>query len=286
MSQSSFLCHNGEFLRANEPSVHPDNRAFRFGDALFEHIHAYATEPQFIEYHAERLLSGMQTLAMEIPAFYTASNFKLLINQLLTKNKIFGGALIRLTVIRKAGGFYTPLENRPVFMMESLKLEHNFYELNERGLVIDLCTGFTKQPGPLASVKSASALLYVMAGLQSLEIEVDESILLNPEGRIVETVNSNIFLVSGTSVFTPGVDAGCIPGVMRRVILDIATAEGYRVNDQSNLTPAALEDADEVFMTNAVEGIRWAGAYRHRRYYRKTAQLLVRKLNEVAFPAG
>jgi branched-subunit amino acid aminotransferase/4-amino-4-deoxychorismate lyase len=286
MSQSTFLCRNGEFIRSNEPSVYPESRAFRFGDALFEHIHAYATEPQFIEYHVERLLDGMQTVAMEVPAFYTVGNFRHLINQLLTKNKIFGGALIRLTIIRQAGGLYTPLENKPVFMMESLKLEHNFYELNEKGLVIDLCTGYVKHPGPLASVKSASALLYVMAGLQSREMDVDECILLNTGGRIVETVNSNIFLVRGTSVFTPDVDTGCIPGVMRRVIIDIATAEGYRVNDRSSLTPAVLEDADEVFMTNAVEGIRWAGAYRQRRYFRKTAQSLLRKLNEVAFPAG
>jgi branched-chain amino acid aminotransferase len=286
MVQSVFLCRNGEFLRIQEPVIFPENRAFRFGDALFENIHAYATEPQFIEYHIENLLNSMLSVSMEAPTFYTAANFRILINQLLRKNKLFGGALIRLTVIRNTGGDYAPEDNGVMFIIESSKLQDNYYELNARGLVIDLCRDLVKPLGPLSSVRSASALLYVMAGIQCRELNLDELILLNGEGRIAETVNSNIFLVSGTTIFTPGLDQGCISGVMRRVILGIAAESGFRVNDQSSLTPAVLMDADEVFMTNSVDGIRWAGAYGQRRYYRKTAQLLNRKLNELAFSSG
>ena len=72
---------------------------------------------------------------------------------------------------------------------------------------------------------------------------------------------------------------------MREVIIKLSVDSGIRINDQGSLTPAVLEDADEVFLTNAVEGIRWVGAYRKRRYYKKTAQLLVRILNEQAFGA-
>ena len=70
---------------------------------------------------------------------------------------------------------------------------------------------------------------------------------------------------------------------MREVIMKLAVDAGLQVNDQSSLTPAVLDDADEVFLTNAVEGIRWIGAYRQRRFYKKTAQMLIRKLNEMAF---
>jgi branched-chain amino acid aminotransferase len=67
------------------------------------------------------------------------------------------------------------------------------------------------------------------------------------------------------------------------VIIKLATDSGLQVNDHSSITPAVLDAADEVFFTNAVEGIRWAGAYRQRRFYKSTAQMLIRKLNEKVF---
>jgi branched-chain amino acid aminotransferase len=70
---------------------------------------------------------------------------------------------------------------------------------------------------------------------------------------------------------------------MREVIIKLAIDAGLQVNDQSSLTPAVLDDADEVFFTNAVEGIRWTGAYRQRRFYKNTAQMLIRKLNDKVF---
>jgi branched-chain amino acid aminotransferase len=126
-------------------------------------------------------------------------------------------------------------------------------------------------------------MLYLLAGIDAQNNNLDEVILLNESGRILETGMSNIFLVSGNAVFTPGIDQGCIPGIMRRFIIGLASRAGFRVNDQSSLTPAAMEDAEEVFLTNAIEGIRWVGAYRQRRYYNKTAKQLAAKLNDVAF---
>jgi branched-chain amino acid aminotransferase len=283
MPKVAYICFNGEFKRSTEPSLFTNNRAFRFGDAVFENIHAYATEPQFLNYHLERLLDGMRILLMEIPAFFTAENFQNLITQLLNRNRIFGGALIRLTVFRDGGESYAPVDNRVSFILESQKLERNFYELNEKGLVIDLCTDLSKPAIPLSSVKNSSALLFVLASLYNRKRNLDDSILLNEDGRIAESVNSNVFLVSGSSIFTPGLNQWCLPGVMRRVIITIGFESGYKVNDQCSLTPAALDDADEIFLTNVTEGIRWVGAYRQRRYYKKTAQFLIRKLNEVAF---
>jgi branched-subunit amino acid aminotransferase/4-amino-4-deoxychorismate lyase len=283
MNRAACICHNGEFKRLSESGLFANNRAFRFGDAIFENIHAYATESQFLHYHFERMVNGMKMLMMEIPSFFTTENFQRLITQLLIKNQIYGGALIRLTVYREKGESYSPVDNHVSYILESQKLERNFYELNERGLVIDLFTEFPKPANLLSSVKSTNALLYVLASLYNHKRNLDDSILLNEDGRIVESVNSNLFLVSGSSIFTPGLDQWCLPGVMRRVIIDIACKSDYKVNDQCSLTPAALDDADEIFLTNVTEGIKWVGAFRQRRYYKKTAQQLIRKLNELAF---
>ena len=274
---------NGEFRKTSEPCLSAQNRAFRFGDGLHENMHAFATELQFPSYHLERLFRNMRLLSLEIPAYFTADTFRQLTVQLLNKNRIFGGAGIRLSVYRDTPENLIPDGGRILFTIESRKLEHDHYVLNDRGLAVDLCTGYIKSTGPLSAVREAHSLFYLVAGLEGRKRNLDSVLLLNEAGRLVETQDSNIFLVSGNAIFTPGISQGCIPGIMRRVVLELAGDAGYRINDQSSLTPAALDDAEELFLANAVDGIRWVVAYRDRRYYKKVARILNEKLNEKAF---
>jgi branched-chain amino acid aminotransferase len=283
MGVNVYICLNGEYLRAIEPCLFPNNRAFRYADSFFENIHVFATEPQFLNYHIERLVDNMRLLSMEVPAFFTEHNFRQLIVRLLNKNRIFRGACIRLTVYRNPNEKYIPGDDKISFILESQTLEHDKYELNEKGFCVDICNGFTKTTGPLANVRNANSLLYLLAGISGRNSNLDAAILLNETGRLVETISANIFLVSGNSIFTPGINQGCIPGVMRKVIIGLAGDAGFNINDQSSLTPAALDDAEEVFFTNAIDGIRWVGAYRQRRYFKKTAKMLTGRLNELAF---
>jgi branched-chain amino acid aminotransferase len=284
MNQPGFICLNGSFLRGNEPVLFHDNRAFRYGDALFEHIHAYATRPQFMDLHIDRLKSSMKLLSMEVPPFFTMQNFTSLIETLLNKNRFFGGAHIQLSVFRNAGGNYCPSDNRVSYMLESQALDHHFYELNTSGYTVDIFPDFAfPDHHSLASVRPAWGLPYIMAGIYSREKGLDDVILLNQSGKIIQTVHGNVFLIKDTALFTPGILQGCFSGIMRKVILEISEDTGFRINDQSNLTPAAMNDADEIFLTNTIEGIRWIGAFRQRRFYKKTAQALIRKLNERAF---
>lgn len=282
-SADTYICINGEFKRSSQPLIFHHNRALCFGDILYENMHAYATEPQFFEYHFKRLISHMHLLSMEVPVSFTRETLGALISQLLNKNRIFGGAVIRLSVFRNTGIDLLPDSHGVSFIIESRRLDHHHFELNEKGLTIDVFSNYTKASGLLSSIKNTNALLYLLACIDCKKNNLDDYLLLNENGRIVETTNSNIFLVSGSSIFTPGILQGCIPGVMREVIIEIAGKEGYRINDQSNLTPSALEDAGEIFLTNAVDGIRWVGAYKQRRYYKKTAKFLIDKLNRKAF---
>jgi len=278
-----YICVNGEFRRSSEPFLFPGNRAFRYGDSLCENIHVYATEPQFLEHHYSRLICGMNLLVMDIPAWFTQDYLHGLIVQLLNRNRIFGGGRIRLTVYREAGDNLVPESNHISFILESQTLPDDFYVLNDRGFAIDLCQEYRLHTSPFSGIKTTGSLINVMTGLFCGKNHLDDAILLNESGRISGTGHSNIFLINGSSVFTPGLNQGCTAGVMRRVIIELSGDSGFRVNEQSSLTPAVLEDADEVFLTNALTGIRWAGAYRQRRYYKKTAQLLTRALNEKAF---
>lgn len=225
----------------------------------------------------------MRLLSMEIPAYFTVNNFRQLTSQLLNKNRIFGGSVIRLSVYQDAPGDFLPDGGGVSFVIESEKLEHEKFALNDKGLAVDICTGYIKYTGPLSVVREAHSLHYLLARLEGRKRNLDDVLLLNENGRLVETVDSNIFLVSGDAIFTPGISQGCIPGIMRRVVLELAGIAGFRINDQSSLTPASLDDAEELFLTNAVTGIRWVVAFRDRRYYKRAAKILNEKLNTRAF---
>lgn len=283
MIKAKYLCLNGEFRPAADPVLLAGNRAFRFGDALFENIHSWSTEAQLLEKHYNRLVTSMAILGMAVPAHLSVPSLSRFITQLLNRNKIFGGAGIRLTVFRETGESLLPGDQKVSFILESAALEAGKYILNEKGYVIDVCREYRRSAGILSGIKATAYLPNVMTALFCEQHALDDAIMLNESGRITGSTRSNIFLVRESSLFTPVLGQGCIPGVMREEIIKLAIDAGLQVNDHSSLTPAVLDDADEVFFTNAVEGIRWSGAYRQRRFYKSTAQMLIRKLNEKVF---
>jgi branched-subunit amino acid aminotransferase/4-amino-4-deoxychorismate lyase len=283
MAKAKYLCLNGEFRPAADPVLLAGNRAFRFGDALFENIHAWSTEAQLLEKHYNRLINSMTVLGMAVPARLTVPSLSRFITQLLNRNKIFGGAGIRLTVFRETGDNLLPDDQKVSFILESEALEASKYMLNEKGYVIDVCQEYRRSGGVLSGIKATGYLPNVMTALFCEQHALNDAIMLNESGRITGSTRSNIFLVRASSLYTPVLGQGCIPGIMREVIIKLAIDAGLRVNDHSSLTPAVLDDADEVFFTNAVEGIRWTSAYRQRRFYKNTAQILIRKLNDKIF---
>lgn len=283
MGKAKYLCLNGEFRLAGEPVLRAGNRAFLFGDALFENIHAWSTEAQLLEKHYNRLITSMDVLGMAVPSPLTVPSLSRLITQLLNRNKIFGGAGIRLTVYRETGENLLPGDQLTSFILESEALESGEYQLNEKGYFIDVCHEYRRAAGILSGIKTTGYLAQVMTALFCEQHGLDDAIMINESGRITGSMRSNVFLVRGSSLFTPVLGQGCLPGIMREVVIKLAIDSGLQVNDRSSLTPAVLDDADEVFFTNAVEGIRWTGAYRQRRYYKNTAQLLIRKLNDKVF---
>lgn len=281
MPVSNYLCINGEFIKDTDACQGYGTRAFRYGDVLHENIHAWSTEPQFLEEHFERLVKNMHLLAMQIPAGFSVFNLRELIIRLLNKNRIFKGATIRLHVYRRDGDSH--IAGRPAdFILESSANAGNLYDLNEKGLVIDVCTGYTRTSEKLAPLYEANSIFFLLAGMEAVEQGMDDLVLMNSAGRIVETTRSNIFLVSGNAIFTPSLSLGCIPGIMRKIIIDLATNAGYRINDQCMLTDGALNDAEEIFLTDSLRGIQWVGAYKQVRYFKKTSHLLSARLKEKA----
>lgn len=278
-----YIFYNGEYLHGDKPFLGLPNRAFYYGDAIMEELHAYATEPQFLDAHLEKLVSAMDLLSMDVPEYFNIADLNLFISKLLRKNRLFGGAAVRITVFRNSSELFAPQRNDVSFAMDCRRLEQGFYALNSAGYVIDVYQESIRHVHPLSSIRNADPLLFIKAAQYCEKKKLDDCVFLNGNRRIVETVYSSIFLVKDQAVFTPSVHEGCIPGVMRKVMVDLCSMSGFRNNDQSRLSPEAMEEADEIFLADAVNGLRWVGAYRQKRYYKKSIQKLLAALNQLAF---
>ncbi|MHC1705496.1 MAG: aminotransferase class IV [Tenuifilaceae bacterium] len=284
MSQKKYIWINGEMVISDTPILTSDNRSFLYGDGLFETIHAYGTLGRNLNLHISRIKQGMKLLNIEIPTYFDEQMLSKEITRLLNKNRYFGSARVRLTVFRNPGGKYTPTDNAAGFLIEADPLETKMYELNSKGIVVDIFTELKKPLNPLSSIKSCNSLFYILAGIYQEKNGLNDCILINSNDRIAEAISSNIFIVKGDTLFTPSVSEGCIPGIMREVIIKVAPKIGFNVKNQVAIPPQNLLDCDEVFLTNSITGIKWVVAFRQQRYFNKVSKLLTDVINRFTFP--
>lgn len=276
----NYINHNGKFILSDAPMVTANNRSFRYGDALFETIRLVNYNPQFLKEHLLRLTSGMEVLKMEMNSNLNATFIEHAILELAQKNNVTSDGRVRLTVYRNEGGLYAPSDNKISFVVEVYPIEEKGYILNQKGFTVDLFTEFKKAQNTLSSIKSANSAIYVMAGIHKTKNNLDECLLLNDKHHIIEGISSNVFAVKNGVLYTPPVGDGCVNGVMRKKIIEIAQANKIAVYEISVMQNVLL-GADELFLTNTINGIRWVVAYKQKRYFNDTSQRLTQKLNEL-----
>lgn len=279
MESAEFVCLNGKMLAADTPIFTAQNRAFRYGDALFETIRCIHLVPQFFEDHYRRLLRGMTLLKMEISSIPPREKLEELIAQLISKNRIYGDGRIRLSVFRSDGGLYTPASNKTEFLLEASPLTTQGYELNTKGLLTGLFINERKSHSSLNAFKSANSLLFVLAGLEKQAHNWQDILICNDKGYIIEGLSSNLFWIKDDRVFTPLRASGCVEGIMRKQILRLLRTNGYRLEEVPGATRKELFEADELFLTNAIQGIQWIVGFEDKRYYCRLVKEISRLLN-------
>ncbi len=283
MPINTFILYNGEYFPREEFGVSITNRSFCYGDGLFETMHANGTEIQFFEDHLIRLKYGMNVLKMQIPEIIGSGKIFKEIIKLLHKNKLYQGVRIRLSVFRNDGGKYTPTSNSTSYLVETEFLDNDRYTINQKGLITDIFPEVQKPINPFSNLKTSNALIYVMAGIYALEKKLDDCIIVNEKGFITETISSNIFLLKDKFILTPPLTDGPVAGIMRKQILKIADMLQYRIYNEKSLTEKNILDADEMFITNSITGLRWVLAFKEKRFFNNSSQQFIDKLNEVAF---
>lgn len=278
--KDTYCNYNGHLISIYEPVVSFANRAFRYGDSLFETIRVVNNKPLFLQDHLRRIKVGMTVLRMNIPPSFNAENISKLIAELIEKNSLGNDARARLTIFRNEGGFYTPHSNDISFLIETEDLGFKGgYVLNETGYTVDVFHDIKKHKNKLSNLKTGNALIYVLAGIYKKDIKMDDCFIINEDGNVCESISSNIFIVKNGALYTPSLSEGCIEGILRKQIIDIAK-ENRILCYEIALAFNTLMNADEIFLTNTIQGIRWVEKYKTKIYQSKLAAFFTEKLNE------
>lgn len=249
-----YINHNG-ILSDGEHCISISNRAFQYGDALFETIKWRNGKALFIDDHMGRLMQSMNLLQMELPDFFSTSFFTTQIEQLTQLNNCSESARIRLQVFREGDGFYHPKSNKVSFVISATPLENIYYNLNEKPLNIGVYIDNKKVKSKLSSIKSSNALLYILAALYADKNKFDDCLLLNENGNVTEAISSSVFILNGDQLITPPLKDGGVDGIMRKQLIKYATAFKYSFSEKS-LTVAEVLNAEEIILTNTIQGIR------------------------------
>jgi len=276
---SSFIYLDGKYIPESDPVFHIQNRAFRYGDSIFETMRIVNGRLCFWPDHFKRLKKGAALLGYEIDEQFSEENISDAIRTLFDKNEIKSDARVRLTVFRKDGGYYSPETNNISMALEVEPMTEEGYALNVKGLTVDIFSDYKKIRNSLSAIKNGNSIIYVLAGVYKTKNNLDDCILVNDNGNIIEAINSNIFAVKNGVLYTPPIEDGCVNGVMRSQVLKIAEQSRIAVYE-IELKMNVLLNSDEVFFTNAVSGIRWVGAYKAKRYFNNSAKFFIEKLNQ------
>ena len=258
--------HNADFL-----PMSPTDRGLTHGLGLFETILAIDGSPALLDRHLARMLTSCDHLGWGNPL---PNNLRpAIISQLAAAKLDQGRARVRLAISAGSGQLSDP----------SLGADHHVWitvsRTEDPPASITLCKAPFDHPSHsfLAGMKSASYADNLLALNDARQRGFDDALYLNDKIRICETTTSNIFGVMDNTLHYPPDDTGCLPGITRSLIIELAEKNDIRASATS-LTENDLMTCDEVFITSALRGVVRVARYESTQYTQSTVTDKLREL--------
>jgi branched-chain amino acid aminotransferase len=244
---------NGRLVHSEEASVSVFDRSFLLGDGLFETMCAFRSRLFRPERHLARLERGAALLRLELPA--ATDEWIEALRETLRVNRL-EDAVLRLTVSRGAGppGLGLTGTGPAVCTIAARAFQGYPSHWYDPGAAAIITRIVKNERSLLAGVKTTSYVEHVLARSEAAERGADEALLLNTRGHLVEGSGSNLFVVIAGRILTPDPASGCLPGVTREAVMELARESGVGVRD-GPLQPRELAAADEAFLTNSLLGV-------------------------------
>ena len=244
---------NGELIPLSKAMISVDDRSVLYGDSAFETVRAYCGHPFRLWRHLRRLADSCRVLRLEPPM--SVKEFTAAVAVLLRENNLDTGhdARVRITVTggpsRGPGGL--DRSQTPSVFITARHYEPPSADDYNRGITLIVSGIKRNSSSPLSGLKSGNYMDSMLARQEALDAGADDAVILTGNGTLSEATSSNLFIVKGTEVLTPGQGCAFLPGVTREAVIDICLKLGIPCREVS-LGIETLMEADEVFLTNSM----------------------------------
>ncbi len=270
---------NGNLTNEISSDFFLKNRAFRLGDGFFETVRAIDGKVFNWPSHYMRIKACAEAMNMDLHPVFSEASVQRSLEQLLKAKQIVAGGRLRITFFREGTGGYSSTSNKLGFIAEASGHHINKFLLNDKGLVVAVCNAYPKPKDRFSSFKYMGNSTSILAAQWAQKMNVDDALIINEQGQIIEATSSNIFVVKNNKLYTPGVKSGCVSGTSRLLVLNAALDMGIPVFE-ADLTPEFILQSEEVFLTNAISGIRWVGGFSSKRYFHKMSGQILDHINQ------
>lgn len=245
---------DGKIVDGNEAKVPVTDHGLLYGDGVFEGMRVCAGSVFRLERHLDRLGYGAKALALKLP--HTREEIATIIKETVAA---FGEteAYIRLIVTRGEGPLGVDPLTCPTPRLICIVAAIKLFTDEQRAAGLAMITSSLRRPSPDVvdpNVKSLNYINSVMAKLEARQRGADEALMLASSGYIAEAAVANVFLLHNKRLSTPPISDGCLAGINRSAVLELAPALGLSVSEQ-RMTRADVFSADEMFLTGSGAGV-------------------------------
>jgi branched-chain amino acid aminotransferase len=219
-----------------------------YGDGVFEGIRVYGGKIFKLSEHLDRLYDSAKAIWLTIPM---PKDEMAAVTEEAVRRSGIAEAYIRHVITRGAGDLGLDPRKCPkpsiIIIVDTIRLFPE--EVYETGLrVVTAGTPIPHREALSPRVKSLNYLAHILAKVEGIHSGADEVLMLDSEGHVAEGSGQNIFVVKNGAIRTPAPYAGILKGVTRDVVIDLARAAGYDMQE-TMLNRYDVYTADEAFFT-------------------------------------
>ena len=239
---------DGEYLPQEEAKISVFDHGLLYGDGVFEGIRSYKGRVFKLDGHLQRLYDSAKAIMLKIPI--SIEDMEEAVLETLRRNQLHD-AYIRLVVTRGVGDLGLDPDKCPVptiiIIADKITLyPPNFYEDGLEIVTVSVRRNYAEAVSP--RIKSLNYLNNILAKIEGKQAGVEEVLMLNAEGYVVECSGDNIFYVKDNVIVTPPTHLGILEGVTRNTVIDLARKLGITVEEKV-FTRHDLYTAEECFLT-------------------------------------
>jgi len=243
---------NGEFLSKEDAKISIFDHGYLFGDGIFETLRAYGGNIFRLCQHLDRLWRSAQYFRLSIP--YSRSELAELCRRALKHSGLYD-AYLRITISRGVGdrGMDPDACTLPTISIIVKEVPRYPAECYQNGLETKILSMRKITDEALSSqVKGCNYQSNILGKIELNEAGMIEGFFLNTRGHIAEGTVSNVFVVARGALWTPSVSSGCLEGITRNAVIEIARGRCGIAVEEKELTRYDLYTADECFLTNTI----------------------------------